>query len=193
MTATSHRSRMAFGEAISPCLEVAYQVAAQLTESPSQAEDCLAEAAILGSRAQPDFETDTDIRPVFLGLVLQRCRSRQGDAGERADLTAPSGDDSLPLYEAAQSAPWFGQEPDPAAVLFARLSTSDVSSALRALPFELRQVAALYYVAEFSYAELARALNMSMDLVRSRLHQARREMQRAMCVRAREVGILPAA
>lgn len=193
MTATSHRSNMAFGDAIGPWLEVAYKVAVQLTASPSQAEACLAEAAILGSRARLEVEADREIGPVFLGLVLQRCRSRQ-EAGDRpSGLTSPSSDDPLPLYEAAQSATWLEQEPDPAALLLSRLSATDVSSALRSLPYELQQVAALYYVAEFTYAELARAMNLSPDLVRSRLHRARRELERAMCARAREVGILPAA
>jgi DNA-directed RNA polymerase specialized sigma24 family protein len=48
-------------------------------------------------------------------------------------------------------------------------------------------------VAEGSYTELAGILNLPLDLVRSRLHRARREMERAMCARAREAGILPAA
>lgn len=193
MTATSHRSRVAFGDAISPWLDTAYKLAAQLTESPSQAEACLVEAALLGSRAQPVVEAGADIRPAFLGLMLERCRSRQETGGAPAPLTLAPADDSLPLYDAAQSAAWLKQEGDPAAVLLSRLTAADVSGALRTLPYYLREVAALYYVAELSYAELAEILNLPLGLVRSRLHRARREMERAMCARAREAGILPAA
>jgi RNA polymerase sigma factor (sigma-70 family) len=177
----------AFGEAIRPCLEIAYRLAEQLTESPRQAEDCLTEAALTGSRVRPFIEPGIDVRPWFMGLVMRSCGSRYR-RWEPPSQAWMGDDHSLPLYEATGAAQ---QDAEAAAHLFSRLSRSDVSAALRSLPWEMRKLAALYYVAEFRYDELAAALEVTTNELRPMLRRAKRAMQQALCARARAAGILP--
>lgn len=180
----------AFADAIRPCLEVAYRLAEQLTDSPRQAEECVAEAALMGSRVRPFIEAGSDMRPWFMGLIMRSCGGRY--RRWESPVQPWSGDTmGLPLYEAAQQT--LGQDEDAATQILSRLSQADISIALRSLPWESRKVAALYYVVGFRYAELGAALEISAEEVRPRLRRAKRAMQQALCVRARAAGILPAA
>jgi RNA polymerase sigma factor (sigma-70 family) len=183
---------LVFGEAIRPCLDIAYRVAEQLTDSPRQAEDCLVEAAVVGSQVRPRVEPGATVNPWFLGLVVRSCGARH----RQWELPAPRHEasaDALPLYEATRAAEWHDAEDEPARRLFARLQPGDITAALRSLPWEQRVVASLYYITQWSYEDLARALEITRQELRPRLHRARRALQVALCARARAAGVLPAA
>lgn len=173
---------MPFTDAIRPTLDAAFRVAEQLTESPQQAEECLIEAAMLGSRVRPYVEAGVQVDPWFLGLVVRSC----GGRNRRWELPARRYEvdmESLPLYSATRQAR--GSEPDRVRDLMARLPAGVVTAALRSLTWEHRVIAALYYVTEWSYSDLALALETTREELRPRLHRAKRALQEVLCERCK--------
>ena len=170
-----------FSDAIRPTLGAAYRLAEQLTESQQQAEECLVEAAMLGSRVRPYIEPGTQVDPWFMGLVVRSCgeRSRRWEAPKRADDVDM---EALPLYGSARGGSGPSSEKDRAERLMASLPAAEITAALRSLPWEHRVIAALYYVTQWSYGDLARALETTRDELRPRLHRARRALQVALAI-----------
>ncbi len=64
---------------------------------------------------------------------------------------------------------------------------------MHALPSEYRSVATLYFVDDLSYQEIATTLGCPVGTVRSRLHRARRLLQRALWTLAVDNGIVAVA
>jgi RNA polymerase sigma-70 factor (ECF subfamily) len=58
------------------------------------------------------------------------------------------------------------------------------------LPDEYRAVAALYFVNDLRYEDIAASLGVPVGTVRSRLHRARRMLQRALWTMALDRGIV---
>jgi RNA polymerase sigma-70 factor (ECF subfamily) len=79
---------------------------------------------------------------------------------------------------------------DPAELVLSKLDAEQVTSAIGRLPDEYRVVAALYFVEDFSYQEIAGILDIPVGTVRSRIHRGRRFLQRALWRTAVEHGIV---
>ena len=62
---------------------------------------------------------------------------------------------------------------------------------MQSLPEEYRAVATLYFVDDLSYQDIATMLDCPVGTVRSRLHRARRLLQRALWDLAVDNGIVP--
>jgi RNA polymerase sigma-70 factor (ECF subfamily) len=70
--------------------------------------------------------------------------------------------------------------PSPAADVPGNELSTEIQSALAALPEEFRVVVVLSDIAEQSYEEIARALHVPVGTVRSRLHRGRRLLRTAL-------------
>ena len=68
------------------------------------------------------------------------------------------------------------------------MTVDQILTAIDSLPEEYRAVAALYFVEELSYEEIAAALDCPVGTVRSRLHRGRKLLQKALWDLARERG-----
>ena len=73
------------------------------------------------------------------------------------------------------------------------LDTEAVGRSIEALPEEYRVVAALYFMEEFSYQEIADMVGCPVGTVRSRLHRGRRMLQKALWGIAAERGVVAVA
>jgi DNA-directed RNA polymerase specialized sigma24 family protein len=144
-------------------------------------------------RIRADCLDGRGVRPWFLRAVLQGCGTRYRRRHPTLALTALDRWDELPLYEATQAGQPDEEAAEAASRFFAEVAPRDVEASLASLPYEYREVAALYFMAGCSYPELSIVLDLSVDAVRPRLHAARRALQRALRDRARERGLLPAA
>ena len=84
-----------------------------------------------------------------------------------------------------------GTDADPAATILSRLGVAHVEQALDDLPEEFRVVATLFFVDDLSYEDIARILACPVGTVRSRLHRARRLLQKVLWNVAVEAGVVP--
>jgi RNA polymerase sigma-70 factor (ECF subfamily) len=170
-------------------LEQAYGTAMRLTGNAADAEDLVQDAALLAHRGFGSFTTGSNFRAWFYRILLNRFYSnyrRQRRSGIAVDLEDTP---ELYLYEQAEAA---GLKPseDSAAALLDRLDAEAVEQALAALPDEFRAAATLYFMQDLPYQEIAEILDVPIGTVRSRLHRARRMLQKALWTVAQERGIV---
>jgi len=191
MAQASANSTGEFERQLTAVLDQAYGTALRLTGSPADAEDLVQDAALLAHRGFKGFTAGSNFRAWFYRILLNRFYSnyrRQRRAGVSVDL-----DDTPELYLYQQAAA-SGVTPDSdtATALVDRLDGELVQRALDALPEEFRTVATLYFMQDLPYQEIADMLDVPIGTVRSRLHRARRMLQKALWEVAAERGIVGA-
>lgn len=162
-----------------PVIDSAYRTAMRLTRNEADAEDLVQDAALLAARGFSGFRPGSNFKAWFFRILLNRFYSlyrRNRRAGSAVALEdAPE----LYLYQRAQEA-GLTTESDPALRVLDRIDADTALRALDALPEEFRTVATLYFTQDFSYQEIADVLDVPIGTVRSRLHRARRMLQKAL-------------
>jgi len=180
-----------FEALLAPLLPTAYRAALHMTRRPADAEDLVQEAALLAFRKFHQFEPGTNFRAWYLRILTNcfvsgyRKAKRQGPT---VDL-----DDAPELYLFTRALALRPGTDDPASVVLSKVDAEHVTEAIQALPDEFRIVAALYFVEDLSYREIASICDCPVGTVRSRLHRARRLLQKALWSVAEERGLVPGA
>lgn len=180
-----------FERQLTAVLDQAYGTALRLTGSAADAEDLVQDAALLAHRGFKGFTAGSNFRAWFYRILLNRFYSnyrRQRRAGVSVDLDETP---ELYLYQQA-AASGVTPDADTATALVDRLDGELVQKALDALPEEFRTVATLYFMQDLPYQEIADMLDVPIGTVRSRLHRARRMLQKALWEVAAERGIVGA-
>ena len=179
-----------FESLLVPLLGPAYNTALRLTRNGADAEDLVQEAALLACRGFKRFELGTNFKAWFFRILTNAYFSKYRQQRRRG--TTVELEDTPELYLFMQSAGMGLNQrtEDPAAALMDRIDGGMTSDALASLPDEYRAVATLYFVNDMSYDEIAAALGVPIGTVRSRLHRARRMLQRALWGLAVEHGIV---
>ena len=178
------------GPLLRSVLTPAYNFALRLTHDPADADDLLQEAALRACQHFHQFTPGTNFR-AWIFRIMANCYKNglryQSRRGQPVSL-----EDAPPLHLFIQSAEvgFHDIESDPAAALLARLGIDQVMEALDELPEEYRTVATLYFVEDFTYAEIAEVLEIPAGTVRSRLHRGRKLLQRALWDLAVESGVV---
>ena len=167
----------------------AYGYAFRLTRNRADAEDLVQEAALLAHRGFGSFEAGTNFKAWFFTILTNCYRSKYRRESRRPTVDLDDTPD-LYLYSRAGEAGFPTEGPDPAAALLDKLGTERVEAALAQLPQEYRIVSTLYFMQDFSYEEIARAVECPVGTVRSRLHRARKMLQKALWQVAEEAGII---
>lgn len=184
--------RHSFETLLAGVLDGAFGTALRYTRNRSDAEDLVQEAALLAWRGFRNFESGSSFKAWFYRILTNcyfssyRKRKRQG-----TDIAL---DDAPELYLYCQTAALglHGSSENPAELLMGQLATEQVEEAIAALPDEYRVVAALYFLQDFSYQEIAEVVGVPVGTIRSRLHRGRRLLQKALWVIAEERGIVSA-
>jgi RNA polymerase sigma-70 factor (ECF subfamily) len=170
-------------------VDAAFGYAFRLAHDRSDAEDLVQEAALLAFRGFGSFEPGSNFKAWFFKILTNCYRSKY-----RRDRRRPTVDlDDTPdlyLYARSGEAGFPTEGPDPATALFDKLGTERVVAALEQLPEEYRIVSTLYFMQDFSYEEIARALGCPVGTVRSRLHRGRKMLQKTLWQVAEEAGII---
>jgi RNA polymerase sigma-70 factor (ECF subfamily) len=163
-----------------PLLDAAYGWALHATRNRADAEDLVQEAVLNALRAFHTFQPGTNFKAWFFRILMNCFYSAYRK--RRAEKVSHSLDDAPDLYimERSAEAGLDVTGSDPARSALARIHDEHVSDALEALPDEFRVVATLYFVEDFTYQELAEMLNIPIGTVRSRLHRARRLLQKEL-------------
>ncbi len=178
---------------LEPLLAAAHRTALHLTHNPSDADDLVQEASYHAFRAFHTYRPGTRFAAWFFTILTHafygeyRKRRRRPDTRDIDDVPP------LYLYERASETGLLGSDADPAAAILERLDVAHIVRALGELPEEFRVVASLFFVEDLSYEDIARMLECPVGTVRSRLHRARRLLQKSLWDVAVEAGIVPSA
>jgi RNA polymerase sigma-70 factor (ECF subfamily) len=163
-------------------LDMLYRIARRLTRDATRAEDLVQETYVRAFRARDDFELqEYGIRPWLVRIMhnLHFSRSqrekRQPAALEDQQLDAATAEPS--------PAPWAGK------ASFEGMDQRLVG-AIQDLPEEYQTVILLWAVEDFSYKEIADAINVPIGTVMSRLHRARGKLAEKLQDFAREQRII---
>lgn len=172
-----------------PVLNQAYGTALRLTGNVADAEDLVQDAALLAHRGFGSFTAGSNFRAWFYRIMLNRFYSnyrRQRRAGLAVDL------EETPEMYLFQQAELAGMKPseDSATALVDRMDAEVVERALQTLPDDFRAAATLYFMQDLPYQEIAEILEVPIGTVRSRLHRARRLLQKTLWSMAQERGIV---
>ena len=179
-----------FETLLAPILDKAYGVAYRLTRHADDAQDLVQETAIQAFVAFNSYAPGTNFKAWFLRILVNRFLNRQRSA-DRRPRTVPIDDaEDLYLYQHAKQNGLVAAGGDPAAAVMSKFDAETVASALAELPEEFRIVATLYLVDDLSYEEIAAIVNCPIGTVRSRLHRARKALQKALWEYAYERGIV---
>lgn len=178
---------------LEPLLPAAHRTALHLTRNAADADDLVQEAAYHAFRAFHTYQPGTRFAAWFFTILTHafygehRKRRRRPETVEIEDVP------QLYLFDRAAETGLMGSDADPAATILARLGAEHIARALDELPEEFRVVATLFFVDDLSYEEIAAALDCPVGTVRSRLHRARRLLQKLLWSVAVEAGVVPPA
>ncbi len=178
-----------FESLLLPQLEPAYRLACSLTRNRADAEDALQEAALQAQRGFPGFAPGTNFRAWFFRIVMNCCYARHRSARRRAETSSLDEVPDAYLFRQSRDGGLPTEGADPARAVLDRLTSEQVMNSIASLPDEFREVAALYFLEDLSYEEIARILDRPVGTVRSRLHRARRILQKTLWETAVDAGI----
>ena len=173
---------------LSEVLPTALRVALRLTNHRDDAEDLVQDTALQAFRAFASFTPGTNFRAWFLKILVNRfLNTKRGVARNTPSLPLDDVTECY-LFEQSRRAGLHRRE-DPAALILQKVDGESISQALRNLPDEFRAVAVLYFVEDCSYETIAQLLDCPLGTVRSRLHRARKHLQKALWSLAQERGL----
>jgi RNA polymerase sigma-70 factor (ECF subfamily) len=186
-------NRAAFDALALPHLGHLYRLAVKLTGTRQDAEDLVQETYIRALRAFDTLRDRDRIRAwlsqILSRLVLDRHRARRPEVAS-GDLEAL---DRFSLYDLIWEEDPLPYSNDLHGDFLARFDDEDVREALLALPEIYRIPLVLVYVEDLSYRELADFLGCPVGTVMSRLHRARKILERTLWDCARRRGFVKEA
>jgi RNA polymerase sigma-70 factor (ECF subfamily) len=159
----------AFGAEVLRYLEPLYATALRLTRNRADAEDLVQDTVVKALRFSDRFERGTNMRAWLSTILHNTWRNRLRDAGRQA-IEA----DSTRLEELESSAGSPSANETPEDLLLRNTLDADLRAALDELPEIFRQAVWMRDVEEFSYAEIARMLDVPIGTVMSRISRGRR-------------------
>jgi RNA polymerase sigma-70 factor, ECF subfamily len=143
-----------------------YRTALRLTRNPAEAEDLVQDTYLKAFRSAARFERGTNLRAWLFTILMNTHRNTRRDAA-RDPIEVDS-----QVVEQAEALP--GRAATPEDLLIDATMDVDVKAALDALPDAFRTAVWLRDVEEFSYADIARMLDIPAGTVMSRISRGRR-------------------
>ena len=173
-----------------PHLPHLYRLAARLAGRAADAEDLVHETYMKGLRAFHTLRETDRMRPwlcrILARLVLDRHRAggRELAVGDLAEL------DRFSLYDLVWDEDPFPYSDDLHRDFLAQFPDDEVRAALLALPEAYRVPLVLLYVEDLSYRELAEVIGCPIGTIMSRLHRARKILERELWGCAKRRGLV---
>lgn len=169
-------------------LDALYGAALRLTRSPSDAEDLVQDAFVKAYRFYDRFEPGTNMKAwLFRILTNTFINKYRRTTRERKVL---EGREAEPVGDGVMSRAAMRTLTDPVSEAHRRLITAEIQEALDSLPEDYRVMIMLADVEELSYKEIATIVGCPIGTVMSRLHRARKKMQRRLIDQAIQLGIV---
>jgi RNA polymerase sigma-70 factor (ECF subfamily) len=143
-----------------------YGTALRLTRRPQDAEDLVQDTYLKAFRAAKQFQRGTNLKAWLFTILHNTFRNMR-----RHDGRNPVEVNSETVEQAADQT---GDERTPEQILTRATLDSDLQAALDDLPDTFRQAVWLRDVEEFSYAEIARIVDVPIGTIMSRISRGRR-------------------
>jgi len=169
----------------------AYRLALRVLRDEEAARDAVQDAFVKAYSALASFEGRSSFFTWFYRLVMNQCldakrRDKSGrevafDEGGGLELEHEASLNPVPEVDGVQFAP--------AATLMRKELLAHLARAVEQLPAAARETLLLREVEGLSYAEIATALGIPKGTVMSRLHYARKQLQKLLV----EAGVAQAA
>ena len=157
-----------------------YAMALRLTRRPADAEDLVQDTYLKAFRARTQFERGTNLKAWLFTILHNTFRNvRRHDGRNPVDV------DSERVEQAVDHV---AEEHTPEQLLTRATLDADLQAALDAMPDVFRQAVWLRDVEEFSYAEIARVLDIPVGTVMSRISRGRRMLYERLAGRAGKVA-----
>jgi RNA polymerase sigma-70 factor, ECF subfamily len=158
-----------FSDEVLRHLDALYGTAVRLTRNRADAEDLVQDTVVKALRFESRFERGTNLKAWLFTILHNTWRNRIRDsARQMVDV------DSTRIDELAAQQGGPTELETPERVLLRESLGQEVQAALDALPDAFRQAVWLRDVDDFSYAEIARILNVPIGTVMSRISRGRR-------------------
>lgn len=164
--ATEGRADDTFAAEALSYIDSLYGTALRLTRRPQDAEDLVQDTYLKAFRASRQFERGTNLKAWLFTILHNTFRNMR-----RHDVRNPVDVNSETVEQAVDVA---GEEHSPEQLLTRATLDVDLQAALDALPDAFRQAVWLRDVEEFSYADIARMLDVPIGTVMSRISRGRR-------------------
>jgi RNA polymerase sigma-70 factor (ECF subfamily) len=153
-----HGDEGAFTSLLRPLLDPAYRLAAGMLQDRQLAEDAVQEAAVNAWRKLFQLREGTEMRPWFLGIVANQCRTVRRSRWWSVLKSDPeSRSVEAPEEKAVRSV--------------------DLRSALKRLRPDQRLVVVLYFYLDLPLEEIATITSTSLAAARGRLYRGIRELK----------------
>jgi RNA polymerase sigma-70 factor (ECF subfamily) len=154
-----------------------YGTALRLTRRPADAEDLVQDTYLKAFRASQQFQRGTNLKAWLFTILHNTFRNMRRDFGRN-----PVDVDSEAVEQAESAG---GEAQNPEQLLTRATLDADLQAALDDLPDVFRQAVWLRDVEEFSYAEIAKMIEVPIGTVMSRISRGRRMLyERLSKVRA---------
>jgi RNA polymerase sigma-70 factor (ECF subfamily) len=184
------RARREFEEEALRHLDAMYATALRLTRSGADAEDLVQDAFVKAYRFYDRFEPGTNMKAWLLRILTNTFINKyRRSTRERRVL---EGEVAEPVGEGVMSRAAMRALNDPISEAHRRLITAEIQRALDALPEDYRVMIVLADIEELSYKEIADIVGCPIGTVMSRLHRARKRMQKQLVEQAVQLGIVEA-
>ncbi len=185
--------RTAFEDQVIGLLDDLLGAAMRLAKNRQDAEDLVAESVAKAWTNRRSLHDPTRFRAwlfrILTNVFISECRKRGARPKAAVSLDAPGDNEStFSLFEELHQ-PFLLWWSNPEQEFLNKLLRRDIERAVDALPEAFRMVVVLADMEGFSYREIGRMLGVPIGTVRSRLARARRHLQKALWVHAKETPL----
>jgi RNA polymerase sigma-70 factor (ECF subfamily) len=184
------RESQVFQESALEHIDALYGAALRLTRDATEAQDLVQDALVRAYRFQDHYQPGTNLKAWLLRILTNTFINQyRRQTRERRALDQEEGS---PVGEGVMSRQALRGLNDAVSLAQEGLLRKEILDALDALPEDYRVMIVLADVEELSYKEIADALSVPIGTVMSRLHRARKLMQKQLIQQAVQMGIVPA-
>jgi RNA polymerase sigma-70 factor (ECF subfamily) len=178
----------AFEEAALSHLDALFGAALRLTRNESEAQDLVQDALVRAYRFQHHFEPGTNLKAWLLRILTNTFINHyRRSARERRVLDHEEG---APIGDGVMSRAAMRSLTDSTSVAQEGLLRQEILTAIDNLPEDYRMMVVLADIEELAYKEIADTLSVPIGTVMSRLHRARKLLQKSLIEQAIQMGIV---
>ena len=158
-------------------LDFLFSMALKLTRNEDDANDLVQETYLRAFRFFDKFKPGTNCRAWLYRIMKNTLINRYRTQLRRPHEVFIEGVEEMDEREGVNQK---GESTDPESLLFNSVLESDVRRAFDRLPVGYREVLSLAIVEGYSYKEIATMMKCPIGTVMSRLHRARKQMQKEL-------------